>query len=97
MSRAKQINGVWVMTERPKFNRNNNREPRAKPERVESLDCKHRSEEFTLADCATCRGTVKVKLFQCDKFGTSCTMRGANVKDVIALSCEKCVANKNND
>lgn len=92
MSRAKQINGVWVMTERPNFKRRGSREPAAKAPPPSSLDCRHRSQEFTLGDCATCRGNVKVKLFQCDKFGCACVLHTARVKGVIALGCETCVA-----
>jgi hypothetical protein len=77
-----RVNGVRVTHQRPNFGRS--REPQTKPEPF-SLDCKHRSKEFATQGCQTCRGSVQIKVFQCDKFG-ECSISGR-----VGKSCEQCI------
>lgn len=53
------------------------------------MNCDHRKEESRLVDCPSCRGSVKVKVFQCDKHG-ECTV-GKDIPGLHVCDGNQCV------
>jgi hypothetical protein len=43
------------------------------PIKTANVQCRYRSEEFRLEPCPSCKGSVLIKVFKCEKHG-ECTM-----------------------
>jgi len=64
-----------------------------KPAPAQNPDCAHRGEESGESDCATCKGSVKIKLFACTVHGTChrSPREVAGVKSCIGCAEAQCV------